>query len=108
MTLIEEDLKINTDLEMKLTVATKLHQCVVVDRENFSCYGLSRGEGKFQSTSALEGRRLSPSFVASSIARYTNGWLSMSTLIFCESVWATVLYSVLGVLVFVVIAGTWA
>ena len=94
VTLIEEDLNINTDYELKSTVASRLLRCDVVDRENFSCQGLVRVAGMFRNTAAFGGRRLSSSFMASSLARATNGWLSSETLDFHDSAWSTGLYSV--------------
>jgi hypothetical protein len=92
VTLIEEDLKLNTDNELKTTSATRLHDCKVVDHQNFNCSGLVRSGGEFVDTSAVGDRRLSQSIVASSLARYTNGWISATTLKFNESIWSALLY----------------
>jgi hypothetical protein len=103
VTLIEEDLGFNKQPVIILISATKLKNCSIVDKSNFSCDGLERRGGEFLNTGAIGWRRLSSSKVCASVAKYWgNGWVNNANLDLHDNNWMYIVYSVVivGILIF--------
>ena len=93
VTLIEENLGFNKQPTTMRLSATKLENCSIVDKSNFSCNGLERKDGKFVNTSAIGWRRLSSSKVCASVARYWgNGWVDDAILNLHDHEWMGIVY----------------
>ena len=109
VTFFEEDLGNNSrHLEFIQTRVTALPNCKVVDTYDFACEGLSRGQGLFTNTEAVQSRRLSTKWGARVVAAMNSGWIKEDTLSFwessAESAIAYLVEAVAGALLLVLVA----